>query len=402
MSSGFRQVLRFRGFLALWLGEMVSRLGDSIETIALIWFALEATGSPLVMGTVMIFDVLPNILFSVPAGVYVDRWNRKRVMIISEVARGLIIIAVPFLYWASLLRIWHLFVISFVVSSFETFFEPARNASVPNLLPKEMLMTANSMMQISSSLAEIIGLALGGIIVALIGVAMAFMIDSVSFLFSALAIASIAIPFRTAHKKRRISEVWQDLKEGFGFIKGNSTILTLMVFIALLNFVFGPLEVALPLFSEKVLKVGAEGFGYMISTFMLGGIFGAIFMGEWIVKQNKRLLMTTGFVGMALCIVVVPLCKTLLQCLMPLCLAGLFMSVARIPIDTMIQTETPDEIRGRVFSLQGMIALSAMPISLAFGGAFIEFVGLRNTVFLIAGIIIATTLALERKVRIRE
>src|SRR5690554_1997067 len=152
------------------------------------WIILELTGSSLMMGTLVVVNVLPSILIGPFAGVLVDRWSRKRVMIVADVGRGLVTLTLAALWFLGVLPVWALFVATFVNSVFEVFALPARRAVVPLLVGKENLVPANAIYSFGENLASLFGLVAAGVVVASAGILAAIVVDGVTFLFSALTV----------------------------------------------------------------------------------------------------------------------------------------------------------------------------------------------------------------------
>src|SRR5579872_2894603 len=159
--------LRQRNFALLWSGGLISLAGDWVLMIGLPIYVLILTHSVLATSLMMIAARLPNLLFGVVAGVFVDRWNRQRIMVVGDVLSALWLL--PLLFVTSADRVWLVYIVAFVESSIEQFFVPAENAMVPNLVSKEQLVAANSLSALSSNLARLIGPALGGVVAGFFG-----------------------------------------------------------------------------------------------------------------------------------------------------------------------------------------------------------------------------------------
>ncbi len=183
--------LQHRPFALLWAGQTMSRLGDSLYGIALAWWVLEKTGSPEVMGTLLIFIFLPQVIFLLIGGVAADRLPRIRVMFASDVLRGLVVGAIALLAALNLLEVWHLIVGSLLFGFVEAFFQPSYVSIMPELLPSEYLPSGNSLTQISGQVSGILGPALGAFIVKLGGTPTAFALDALSFFFAAVMVAGM-------------------------------------------------------------------------------------------------------------------------------------------------------------------------------------------------------------------
>jgi len=181
-----------RSFALLWSGQIVSRLGDSLYTIALAWWVLQKTGSAAAMGVVLICSTIPMLLLLLFGGVIVDRLPRVRLMLASDLLRGALVGLIAFLSFQQWLVLWQIFVLSALFGTVEAFFYPAYTALVPDLVPTDLLPSANSLRSISLDAGQFIGPAIGATIIALGGTSLAFALDGVSFVISALCL--IALP----------------------------------------------------------------------------------------------------------------------------------------------------------------------------------------------------------------
>ena len=183
--------LRHRPFALLWSGQTASRLGDSLYRLALAWWVLEKTGSAKAMGTVLVFSSIPMLIFLLVGGVVTDRFPRLRIMFISDMLSGIVVTAVTLLAFTGRLEIWHIYIASILFGLVEAFFSPAYIATIPEITPKEMLPSANSLTSLSQPLTSILGPALAASIIALGGTSTAFGLDALSFFISAACVLPI-------------------------------------------------------------------------------------------------------------------------------------------------------------------------------------------------------------------
>jgi MFS family permease len=281
-----------RSFAFLWTGQTISRLGDSLYRIALVWWVLEKTGSATMMGTVLIFSFAPMLIFLLIGGVAVDRSPRGRVMFASDVLRGGCVALVALLAFAQLLEIWHVYVASMMFGFVDAFFQPAYTAIVPEIVPDEGLPSANSLTNLSGRVTGIVGPALGATIVALGGTSVAFVLDALSFLISAMCL--IPLVGSSASSSQSQSSVLRELREGVTTVFGLPWLWLTIAIFALANITLdGPIAVALPFLVKDVLHadVGALGLLYSMSSF--GAIVGAIWLGRF-ARIRRRGLMTYG------------------------------------------------------------------------------------------------------------
>ena len=190
---GARAVLGIREFRLLWLAQVISDFGDSLTNLALLIFVNQVTGSTAALATMAIVLALPQVTFGLLAGVYVDRWNRKRVMIVSDLLRGVLVLGFVGAVLSD--QLWLMFVLGFVQSAIGTFFTPARGALMPNLVPRDGLLAANSLTQISRIVAGVAGTAAAGAVIGIAGLVWpVFIVDALTFFASALLVSRIVAP----------------------------------------------------------------------------------------------------------------------------------------------------------------------------------------------------------------
>ena len=167
--------------LLLWSSRSLSRFGDALESLALMYLVYDLTGSALKMGTVMLFSFIPNIILSPFAGVIADKYNKKRIMFFAEIIRTLVILFIPVLMWLNSINIWHIYTIAFIVSIAESFYEPAFGVTALYAIKKELLPALNSIVTTTNSLVKGLGYVLAGILISLAGKEILFVIDSGTF-----------------------------------------------------------------------------------------------------------------------------------------------------------------------------------------------------------------------------
>ncbi|MCR4427909.1 MAG: MFS transporter [Caldiserica bacterium] len=381
-------VVRRRNPFLLWIGQLVSTLGDNFEYIALMALAYHLSGSTLVMGGVMVAYMVPNLIFSIFSSVMVDRWDRRMTMFLSDILRGVIILIPPILLLVGKIQVWHLYLYSVLFGSVTPFFNNANSALLPNLVRKEEYMAMNSLMQTSIQLAGILGLALGGAAVAFLGYANAYFFDSLTFFFSAVTIFLLKIA-RTERarppEKFQISQFlkswFRDFKEGVLFFKVERSLLWLLLIASMVNFAFGPISILLLPFVEGFLGQTVKEFGWIMSSVSLGTFLGAIFMGSLGIIRNRRSWILFAVGALAVMTMCLPVSRFYPLAMLLLFGIGFSLPMANIPIATVFQEKVPDNLRGRVFGVRGFLAQSLTPVSTALGGMVADLIGVRLTIF---------------------
>jgi len=385
MKEGIRTLFKFSGFGLLWGGDMVSRFGDAISSIALIWLALELSGSPLIMSTVMICSLLPSLFFTIPAGAFVDKHSRKKIMVFSSIGRMFLGLALFSLCFSGTIALWHIYSIAFIDSTIECFFGPAHGAVIPKIVDEKHLLAANSAVSMTTSVSQMVGMGAGGVIIGFIGIPAAFLIDAFTFLVAAISIAFIHLEEEISPSagKSRL----EDIKEGLSFVVKQRILLIIFLVAMILNFGAGALNVILPILSEN-LSLGAEGYGYMIASFSAGSLIGAIVLsaigGSERTSAEKLVIIVPGV--WTLCFLIAPLFHTLFPYILTFLIVGITIALGGAADSTILQKSTPDKLRGRVISVEKLIVLVMMPFSAAAAGPLIEFYGTGFTFYCVAGI----------------
>ncbi|MFP3953202.1 MAG: MFS transporter [Candidatus Acetothermia bacterium] len=389
--------LKNRDFSYLWMGQLVTRLGDGIHEIALAWLVLELTGSAVSMGAILAVSVTPNLIFGLPGGVFVDRYNRKRIMVFSDMARALIVLVIPVAYSVGALQLWMIFAVAFLTSTAEAFAGPARMSTIPNLVEEEKLDPANSLMQITRAISSLFGLTLGGVVVATAGPANSFYLDSLSFFASMVFMSMISYGDATRETLEGLcADVVNKVKEGVGYVAHDPFIRQLIVLASAINFFIAPINVIIPYFAKEVLGLEATIYGVMVACLSVGVFLGSMIIGNVTVHRGKSL--GGGILGAGLSLVLFSafyvisseliLSTLLLVILLSACLAGLGLSTsfANVPINTLLQRSTEDSKRGRVMSIVNMGTMAAMPIAYGFTGILLEHIGSIPLLFVIGGV----------------
>ncbi|MGB3346554.1 MAG: MFS transporter [Candidatus Humimicrobiia bacterium] len=366
---GYVQVLRNHDFFALWLGNLISVLGNDFHFIALLWLVNQLTKSTLSIGIVVTCTFLPHIFFGLFAGVFVDMWNRKITMIICDIIRAILVLLIPILYYSGLLQIWNICVIVFLISFLNIFHESANRSIIPNLVRPEELVTANSISEVSFQLTNIFGSALAGILISIIGSVNIFFIDSFTYLFSALMIFTIRFiaiqrDIRLEGVKDILARVWEGLK----VIKTNSIILTLLIMMAIMNFALGPFNVLTPKLSEEILKAGPRGLGFIMASLSVGMLIGAFLLGRLGKRVPAGKSITLGILIAGLFFSIFALSKNIFNSLILVAMFGFSFAAPKVYAISVIQNSVPDSIRGRIFSIQMLLASIMVPLSLLLSG----------------------------------
>ncbi|MDS0527429.1 MFS transporter [Clostridium sp. SHJSY1] len=220
-------------FLILWQGQLVSTLGDAAYSIALGFWVLEVTGSTALMGMLMAASTLPGVLMSPFAGVLVDRYKRKNLLILMDLIRGLSIMVISIAAFKGMLAIWEVFAAGIILSICGAVFRPGVNSSIPDIVPISKLEGANSMLSMATSGSNMIGNVAGGFLFQSLGAPILFLFNGLSYLFSGASICFVKIPLL---KRKSDNNFFQDMKEGFSFMWKFKGLRYILFMAAVLNF----------------------------------------------------------------------------------------------------------------------------------------------------------------------
>jgi MFS family permease len=368
-------------YTRLWLGGLISLIGDWALIVGLPIYIFLLTGSVLALSITLLAASLPPALVGSVAGVFVDRWDHKRTMVVTNLLLALGLL--PLLLMRSADLVWIVYLVAFVEGTLEQFFLPAQNALLPQLVAEERLVSANSLIAVSGNLARLIGPALGGLIAAQLGLNGIVLIDAGSFLLAALMIAGIvtpraipqpAAPSETAieREKRGIVHVWREWIGGLRIIVGQRTLTVLLTLFAIVSLGEGVFGVLYPVYVYQALRGGAQEIGTLMSAQAVGGLIGGLLVGwaggrmmsRWAIGACAALF---GLIDLAIfnAPTLVPFGESLAgaEIGVPLLwiVVGLFVAVgipglgAMTGTQSLLQARAPDAYRGRIFGALGAI-----------------------------------------------
>jgi MFS family permease len=382
----FIDVLRNRDFLALWLGQIISQIGDSFTFLALLITVNRLTGSTVAMGVMMISLTLPQLLFSLVAGVIVDRVDRKWVMIISDLLRGVCVLA--FLTVRTAEQVYIFYIVGFLLSSVSVFFLPAKTAMIPRIIKGDQeLLSANALSQTVRVVALLVGPALAGFAIAWLGATVAFVVDSLTYFVSALAIVSIRTSGKTTDESRvGVAMVWRRLTEGFSYTLRNNTILGIVVTLLVAFLGVGAIEVLFVPYLQGEFGSGAEGVGFVQTAQGLGMLVGSVIVGNLAARFRLTRIIAWSIVLLGIAIVACGLASRFVIIPMTTFIAGLSLAPLNASLSTLMQVTVPDDKLGRVGSVVDTTVTVSYLVSMS-GAAFLaDALGIR-AVFAGAGLV---------------
>jgi MFS family permease len=353
-----RTVLQQRNFALLWVGQLISVFGDWVLLIALPFYIFDLTGSALATGAMFMAQTVPRVLLGSVAGVFVDRWDRKRTMIAADLSRGVLILALLSVHSAGWL--WLIYLVAFVQAVIAQFFTPAKNAIVPLLVGESDLVAANALNSLSENLTRLTAPALGGTLYGLLGLASVVWIDCASFLASGVLIALIAFPAEAAaveatSRGRSWVTAVREWRDGMRLMRNDPTITAIFATAGTAMIAEGFILVLLVPFVKDVLHSGSQGFGWLMSAQAIGGLIGSVFLAR--VSRAVRPSLLIPLCGAPFGLLDIALANLpgrgglppLPVALVLIGLAGAPLIGFYIGMQTVLQSSVPDRFRGRVF-----------------------------------------------------
>lgn len=387
-----------KNYTKLLSGTIITRIGDSIDTIAFSWLVFIMTGSRALMGGIFIMSVLPNLIILPFAGVIADLFNKKHLVILSDISRGVFVLGLAVLYFTDFLQVWHLFAFVFINNVLESVASPSRSGLIQAILKADDYTKGNSYISSGSSFGSLVGLGIAGIIIGIIGIEGAILIDAFTFFVSALLIRLMKIKYIKEKKvKQSIGLYFKMIKDGFLYLKGKKLLVSLLILSAIISFMYVPFKVLQPVYVDSVMKLGVEGLTYLGVAFSSGMIVGGIVIGKVSDKIRCITAIGLGFLMMGIMYTglgaveyfAFPFMLNIIVIILLTFIFAFFIPVIHAPVYGTIMKQIPEDLIGRMMSVFGIFGLIAMPL----GGLFVTLIDDSVSVvdlYIIMGILIVS------------
>ena len=381
--------LKNKNFALLWTGGLISMIGSWMLMAALPFHVYTLTGSALAASGILMAMVAPGIFFGSIAGVFVDRWDRKKVMVIISALQAITILGLLFV--RSVEWIWVIYLTTFLESTLKNFFGPAEGALLPNLVGEEHLVPANSLNALNDNLARIVGPAIGGLLLGTLGFQSVIWADAASYLIAMVLIllirANNTAPTRAASSEtdRKTQNPWRQMGAewlaGLRYIKHRRALSGLFVIMGIALFGDAILSAILVVFVQQDLGFNAIEFGWLMTARGLGGLIGGLLVGSIGRKFTPLQLISGGLLVTGASIFMMLMKPSLVVFMGLLVLIGPALMAWLISLQTIGQKETEDAYRGRVFGAIGTTTTFIMFFGAAIAGFMADQIG---TIILVA------------------
>ncbi len=396
-SLSARDVLRNRNFRYLWIGQSLSDFGDGLISLGLLILIERLTGSTTAVATMAVAMALPYVLLGPVAGVYVDHWRRKRVMIVSDVLRGLLVLG--YMLGARPNGLWILYLVGFLETSVSTFFSPARSALIANILPEDALLSANSLSQMSQVLMRLLGMAAAG---ALLGMTDLYwpmsVVDSLTFFASMALVSLIRVPTvdRKAVVTTTLSDVWREIKVGIQTIFHSRVLTGILMAAGIAMLGLGAINILFVPLLLNDLRVSPTWFSAVQGAQSAAMILSGALVATVAARVKPTHIVSLALVGIGLGIGIISQVHSIWWVMGILFILGWLVTPLNAAISTLSQTMVGDELRGRVGSSLNMLVTTANIASMAAAGTLADWMGVRNVFILAGGIAVLAGLVSAR------
>lgn len=381
-----RDLLRIRDFRLLFIGQAGSTWGDALTNLALLILTQRLTGSVAAVAGTAIAVALPQLLFGLPAGALVDRWDRKKVMVAADMLRALLVIG--FALVNSTGRIWLMYVLAFTQAGISVFFNPARGVLVPAIVKPDRLLAANSSMETSRIVFGLLGTAAAGVWAGVSAdMRLLFVLDSLTFIASACLVQAIRTPSEPAKAGAAQTGMRNELVEGFRNILGSRVLLGVLIGAGIFMFGVGAVNVLLVTFLIDELAVSETWFGILEAAQVSSMVMSGALLATLAARIRPTRTIPMALIGSGLVVAAITAVRTPWQLMILLFAVGWLITPLQASITTIVQTEVNHEMLGRVGSLLNTVTGSANVGSMTLAGVAATQLGVRS-VFLICGAIV--------------
>jgi len=385
LSNRIFSSLESRKYRFYFVGQGISLIGSWMQTIAMGWLVYRLTGSVFLLGFVGFTNQIPSFILSPFAGVITDRFSRQKIMLWAQIIFMLQALAISLLVLTDHIAIWHIILLSLLFGITSAFDAPARQALVVDLIddPKNL----GNAIALNSALfngARLVGPAIAGIVIALVGEGICFMINALSYLAIIYVLYS-GIPVKMENHNPKNS-IWQELTDGFRYTFRFKPIRTLLVMLAILSLFGTPFTTLMPAFASEILKGGSHVYGFLMSATGAGAFVGAIYLAsrKSVLGLGKIIRYNSYLFGIAL--LGIAFSNYLWLAMLVAFAAGFSIISAIASINTLIQTLANEDMRGRVMSFYAMALMGMSPIGNFLAGSVASGIGISYT-FVMCGLI---------------
>jgi MFS family permease len=376
--------LRNRNFRVFVMGQLVSLIGTWMQSVAQSWLVYRLTGSPVLLGTVGFASQIPIFLLSPLGGVIADRYERRRVLLITQSSMMVLATALAVLTLLGHIQVWHVLVLASLLGVANGFDIPARQSFVIELVPRQDLPNAIAINSSMFNGARVVGPAIAGVVVSAVGEGWCFFGNAVSYVAVLAGLLSLTLPAREPADGR--PSPLEDILEGFRFVAGTGPIRALLLLLGAVSMTGMPYAVLMPVMAQDVLHSGASGLGLLMGAAGTGALAGALALAWHNSLRGLGRWVGFGAASFGTCLILFSLSRSLWLSVALLLPVGFSMLLQMSSTNTLIQSMVPDRLRGRVMSVYAMTFMGMAPVGALLAGAAAELLGAPRTIAIGGGI----------------
>ena len=391
MKSGEPQGSRWMGpFFSIWTGQAFSLFGSKVAQFALIWWLTQLTGSATVLATATLVGLLPEIVLSPIAGAYVDRWDRRRVMMIADGLIALASLWLAYLFWTDAMQVWHVYVVMAVRAVGSSFHWPAMSSSTSLMVPNKHLTRVAGLNQTLNGALNIVGAPLGALLMGWLPLHGVMLVDVGTALLAIVPLFFVIVPQpqRAEPETAQKSSIWADIRDGLRYIRGWPGLMALIGSAMIVKIALTPAFSLLPLLVSKHFNGGAAQLGLLEAVTGVGILVGGLLLSVWGGFRRKiyTIMMGVLILGLSLLVLGVTPGHMFWVALASMAIAGLMIPLVDGPIMAIMQGNVAPEMQGRVFTLMSSLLWVTSPFSLAVAGPISDGLGLQVW-YVVAGLL---------------
>lgn len=378
LSNTFR-ALRHRNFQLFFIGQFLSLTGTWMQSVAQSWLVYQLTGSVVLLGMIGFAGQIPVFLIAPFGGAVADRYNRRKILVVTQTSAMLTAFILAILTLTGNIQVWHLFVLALFFGLANAFDIPTRQAFVSDMVGREDLLNAIALNSSMFNGARIIGPAIAGILVALVGEGWCFFANAVSYI---AVITGILLMKITPVIRERKGSTLADIAEGFSFVATNAPVRGLLLLLGLISLMGMPYAVLMPIFADKILGGGSDTLGYLMGASGIGALAAALILAsrKQVFGLGRWVAFASGAFGIS--IILFSFSNYFWLSLILLVPVGFSMMTQMSSSNTLIQAMVPDELRGRVMSVYSMMFMGMAPLGALLAGTLAGILGAPATVAL--------------------
>lgn len=377
MGTGVLQAviaLKHRNFRIFWTGQLISLIGTWMQNLAQGWLVLTLTDSPFLLGLVTAVQFTPMLLFSLFAGVAADRLPKRKLLLVTQSGSSLTALTLGLLVLTGYIQYWHVLVLAGILGTINAFDSPTRQSFIVELVGKHDLMNAIVLNSTAFNGARIVGPAVAGFAIDYLGMAPCFLVNSATYLAVIIGLLSLRVD-DTAKDTEPMEMVFSKIKDGLKYIRQTPLILRILSLLVIMSIFAMNYNVLIPVLARDTLGLQAQGYGILMSAMGVGSIIAAVILAFVSHLGPRWYILMSGAVGLALFQLLLAFNRSLIIALVLLGLTGMSMITFVTSVNTTLQLNSPDHLRGRVMSVYTLVFLGLAPLGSLFSGTVADLGG---------------------------